>query len=112
MLINKTKKSILSKDYKICKTFLSKTIGLMLSFKPKTLLFVWEKEEIRDIHMFFVFFPIDILWLDKEKRVIAIRKRVMPFSFVKINKPAQYVIESAQGMVIKTRTETQDLIRF
>ena len=62
--------------------------------------------------MFFVFFPINILWLNKEKRVIAIRKRVMPFSLVKIDKPAQYIIESPQGMVIKTRTEKQDLIGF
>ena len=69
MIINKTKKTVLAKKYKICKSFLSKTIGLIFSLKPKTLLFIWKEEKIRNIHMILVFFPIDVLWLNKNKKL-------------------------------------------
>ena len=112
MLINKTKKTILAEDYKICKTFLSKTLGLMLSFKPKTLLFIWKKEKIRNIHMILVFFPIDVLWLDKNKKVIDVRGKIMPFLITNTNKPAKYIIELPEGTIKKTKTNKKDSIEF
>ena len=112
MIINKTKDTIISKDYKICKTSISKAIGLMFSFKPLTLLFEWKQEKIRKLHMFFVFFPIDVLWLDKEKKVIATKERLMPFSLAKVIKPAKYVIELSQETIKNTKTEVNDLINF
>ena len=76
MIINKTKNTIISKDYKTCKTTLSKTIGLMFSFKPKTLLFSWKQEKKRGIHMFFVFFPIDLIWLNRNKKVVQMKQNL------------------------------------
>ena len=46
------------------------------------------------IHMFFVFFPIDIIWLDKNLRIVDYKQNVKPFTFlVNPNKPAKYVLE-------------------
>ena len=112
MIVNKKKKAILAKKYKICKSFLSKTIGLIFSLKPKTLLFIWQKEKIRNIHMILVFFPIDVLWLDRNKKVIDMRKRFMPFLITNTSKPAKYIIELPEGTIKKTKTEKEDLIKF
>lgn len=40
----------------------------MFTLKPKTLIFVNKKEMPVSIHMFFVFYPIDVAWLDKKKK--------------------------------------------
>ena len=84
----------------------------MFSFKPKTLLFSWKKEEIRNIHMFFVFFPIDVVWLDKKKRVIYSKRKLLPFSLTNIDKSSKYIIEVPYGIIKKTRTKNGDLISF
>ena len=112
MLINKTKKTILSKKPKLCKTILSKTIGLMFHTKPKTLIFAWKKEKIISLHMFFVFFPIDLLWLNKTKKIIQLKHNLKPFQIITPKKPAQYVIELPQGTINKTKTQVNDLIEF
>ena len=46
--------------------------------------------------MFFVFFPIDILFLDKNKKIIEIKKNFRPFSFYKSREKAKYVVEIAE----------------
>jgi len=51
------------------------------------------------IDMFFVFFPIDVLWLNKEKEVIDLRRSVKPFTPMIIpRKPAKYVVELKKGV--------------
>ncbi|MBL7051390.1 DUF192 domain-containing protein [Candidatus Woesearchaeota archaeon] len=112
MLKNKTKKTLLSKKPKLCENLLSKTIGLMFSLKPKALIFKWEKEKILSLHMFFVFFPIDILWLNKYKKVVQLKQNLKPFQILIPKKPAQYVIELPQGTITKTKTQVNDLIEF
>jgi len=51
------------------------------------------------IDMFFVFFPIDVLWLSKDKEVVDIKRNVKPFTPMIIpRKPAQYVVELKKGV--------------
>ena len=112
MIINKTKKTIIAKEYKICNSTASKAIGLMFTLKSKTLLFSWKKETMRGIHMFFVFFPIDILWLNKNKKVIALKENLKPFSIYKVSKPSKYIIEMPQRTIKTTKTKINDMISF
>ena len=45
------------------------------------------------IHMFFVFYPIDVLWLDSDMNVVD-KRRVYPFMpYAASRKPAKYVFE-------------------
>lgn len=62
--------------------------------------------------MVFVFFPIDILFLDKNKKVIEMKKNFRPFSFYTPEKKARYILELPEGTIKKTRTEIGDKIRF
>ena len=43
--------------------------------------------------MFFVFFPIDVLFLDKNKMIVETKKDFKPFTFYKSKEKAQYVVE-------------------
>ena len=61
---NKKKKTI---HVKICKSFLSKTFGLMFRKNSPNLLFVFDKEKKLSIHSFFCK-PFIAIWLDKNKK--------------------------------------------
>lgn len=88
---------------RLCDTFYKRFIGLMFGKKLKkdeSLLFILPRESRlgSSIHMFFVFFPIDVLWLDKNLKVVDIRRSLKPFSFNAMPKnPAKYIIEAAAG---------------
>ena len=51
------------------------------------------------IHMLFVFFPLQIIWLDKDKKIVDF-KRISPFSIHHSPKyPAKFVVELPVGIV-------------
>ena len=81
-------------DLIFCNTFFSKFRGLMFS-KRKNLVFVLEKESRFNaiIHMLFVFYPINVYWLDKDKNIVDFRKRVMPFTIKIPRRKAKYIVE-------------------
>ncbi len=74
----------------------SKARGLMFSRK-KNLVFVFNKEKIIALHMLFVFFPIDVLFLDKEKKIVEIKENFRPFSFYSSENKAKYVVELTEN---------------
>ena len=50
------------------------------------------------IHTFFMQFPIDILFLDKDKKVIDLRRDVKPWTLnITPKKPAKYIVELTGG---------------
>ncbi|MBI4452518.1 DUF192 domain-containing protein [Candidatus Woesearchaeota archaeon] len=112
MLIrNLTKKIAMSNDAKICHDALSKFIGLMFSAKQKnTLIFKFNKEQIIALHMLFVFYPIDVVFLNKNKIVVDKKENFKPFTFYKSRKKAMYAIELPAGAAKKT--EIGDKIKF
>jgi uncharacterized membrane protein (UPF0127 family) len=71
-LKNTTKKTLIAKNAKVCKSIFSKTFGLMFS-KKKLLIFIFNKEKIIPLHMFFVFYPIEVSFLNKNKIVVEIK---------------------------------------
>lgn len=77
---------------KICKSFWSKSRGLMFSPK-KTLVFIFKRPQRISLHNFFVFYPINLLFLDENHKVIE-KKRFYPFTFYKSKKKSKYLIES------------------
>jgi uncharacterized membrane protein (UPF0127 family) len=79
-------------NFKVCKSNWQKARGLMFS-KRKNLIFIFSKEKRISLHMFFVFFPIDVLFLDKNKRIIEIKKKFRPFTFYTSKNKAKYVVE-------------------
>jgi len=61
--------------------------------KKRNLVFVFEHEQRVSLHMFFVFFPIDVLFLDHKKKIVEIKTQFKPFTFYKSKEKAKYVVE-------------------
>jgi uncharacterized membrane protein (UPF0127 family) len=87
---------------KVCRSMFSRFRGLMFTkkLKPNTgILLVSDNENIlkTSIHMLFVFYPIDILWLDKNLKIVD-KKTIKPFTINHRPKsPAKYVLELPAG---------------
>ena len=109
MIKNITKNIILSKEYLECKTILQKAKGLMLS-KPKVLIFPFNKPQIVPLHMWFVFFPIDVLYLDKNKKIVEIIHNFKPFTQYRPKTPSIYIVEFPLGMI--KNSDVGDKIEF
>lgn len=84
---------------KICSSVLSQFFGLRFS-KRKNLLFVFDKERRVVVDMFFVFYPITILYMNKDKEIIDIKK-AKPFRIYFSNKKVKYIIETIGDFKIR-----------
>ena len=109
---NMTKRTIIAENAAICRNIIAKSLGLMFALKPKTLVFIFKKEKIIQLHMLFVFYPIDVLFLNKNKVVVETKEALMPFSFYTPKKKALYIIELPQGTIKKTKTALGDKMQF
>lgn len=112
MIINTNRKTTISKKEKHLQSNTEKAKGLMFSIKPKTLIFHFEKPRKVSLHMLFVFFPIDLMFLDKNKKVIELKENFLPFSFYTSEKKCKYLIETNKGAIKKSKTRLKDLLKF
>ena len=112
MITNKTQKTIIDQRFRICRTPFQKLMGLMFSSSPKTLVFEFNKERKESLHMFFVFFPIDVIFLDRDKKVVETLENFRPCRVYFPRKKAKYIIESKQGTIKRTKTILGDNIQF
>ena len=92
MILNQNTKRIISKNEKYCKSFFSQALGLMFSSR-KNLIMEFPQEISISLHNFFVFYPLEILILDKNKKVIEIKKKFLPFTFYNPKTKGKFVIE-------------------
>ncbi len=84
-------------DLEKCDGFWKKFRGLMFS-KKKNLIFDLKKETRLGamVHMFFVFYPIDIYWLDEKSNIIDKKENLRPFRIAIPKKEARYIVEVAK----------------
>lgn len=76
-------------------------------------IFIFKNQAFRPIHMQFVFFAIDVLWLDKDKRVVSMHQSAKPFSlYIPPTKKATYIIELPEKTIQQTQTTFGDIIDF
>ncbi|MBD3310394.1 DUF192 domain-containing protein [Candidatus Woesearchaeota archaeon] len=99
-------------DHRLCRSLWSKATGLMFRKRLENRAFVFEfsSERIRSLHMWFVFYPIDVLFLDQSRKVVDIKKNFRPFEVYTPEKNCKYVIEMPAGSV--KATEIGDTIIF
>jgi uncharacterized membrane protein (UPF0127 family) len=80
---------------------------LGLSFRPdigqkQAMLFVFPQSDIYRFWMKDMNFPIDIIWLDANKKVMYTEKNLLPSTYPQTfgpNIPSQYVVEVASGTI-------------
>lgn len=109
MLYNITRKKVVTKKSKVAKGFFQLLRGLM---------FVKEKDfnyalifhlpftgtGTASIHSLFVFFPVDVVFLDKEKKVVEIVNSLKPFTTNYCpKKGSKYFVELPEGNAYKIK---------
>jgi uncharacterized protein len=88
-----------------CDDFLSQGTGLTFRTKSsvdnKAWLFRFKKSRKVSITMFFVFFPIDVVFLDKNNRIVELKENFRPFQNYTSKEKIISFIELKQGIVAK-----------
>lgn len=64
------------------------------------------------IHTFFMFFPIDVLFLDRTGRVVELIKELKPWRFYFPKQEAKWIVELQAGTIKKTSIEIGNQIIF
>lgn len=114
MIKNKTKNTVLADDCRVCRSVWSKAKGLMFTSKSyvkrHSLVFEFNRMQRNGLHMMFVFYPIDILFLDEKKRVVESKSGLKPFMLYNPRNESMYVIELPADGIKKSWTAVGDEI--
>ena len=115
MIKNKTQNTTVTAHTEYFANSWSRASGLMFR-KVKAgvgYLFLFDKPTYAAIHMLFVFEPIDVLWLDRDGRVIDMALHVKPWTLhAAPNGYATFMIEMAAGTIVLSLTQIGDEIEF
>lgn len=105
---------VIASKVRFCNSIFSKAMGLRFKFdfEDSAYVFSFEKSTIALMDMFFVFYPIDVVFLDNNKKVIEVKAKFLPFAFYKSKVKANYIIELECGAIKKFGIEIGDKLDF
>ncbi|NLP13082.1 MAG: DUF192 domain-containing protein [Clostridium sp.] len=108
---NGTKGSVLSMNTIIADTFTKRFLGLMFksSLPDNSGLLI---EPCNSIHMFFMKFSLDIVFIDRDDRVIHLIENLPPWRCSKIVFGSRRVLELPVGTIKKSNTCVGDKLVF
>lgn len=106
---NKTKNTVLAKEAEVADTFPKRLKGLLgrsgLNIGQGFIII-----PCSSIHTFFMKFPIDAIFLDKNNRVVALAESLSPSRLFGSWLKGRLVIELSAGTITKTQTTKGDQI--
>ena len=105
---NKTKKTVLTTELIIPKSLLDQSLGLLKYKTPHAMLL----KTHFGIHTFGMKYPIDVLILDNQNKVVAMKENLKPNKIFVWNFNYETVLELPTEIIKKTRTETRDFLHF
>ena len=110
-LINKTKNITLAESVFIANTFFTRVRGLLgvKEFLPNQAVIL---QPCNSVHTFFMRFAIDIIFIDKNYRVIKTLPSVNPNRIIPIYWYSNKVIELPAGRLGLTNTQLQDQLQL
>ncbi len=110
-LINQSANTILAEDVVFANTPVKRLKGLLgnKSFLDGQALVI---KPCNCIHTLFMRFAIDVLFVDKNNKVVKALKKLGPFRFSKLYWKSQIVIELPPGKLTSSQTQDGDLLQF
>lgn len=98
-------------NIKIAKSLFSRSVGVIgwKDFGDKNGLLLTNTSSI---HTFFVRFPLEVVFLNKEMEIIKIVENLRPFSFSPIVWKAKHVLEMPTGSISKYALKNGDKINL
>lgn len=107
MFINKTKNTLVLKNFSTLKG-VKKLVGLMGKEKSEIVIF----KTRFGIHTFFLKFPIDLVIVSKNKKVVFIKKSLKPNRIVFWDFRYNTVIELPEGFIEKSGINIGSILKF
>jgi len=106
-VFNKTKQTFLAYRVRIADSILARLVGLLgkRTLEADSGLWIFPS---RGIHTLGMLFDIDVVFLDKDLKVVALRELVHPFSMTALYFNAESVLELRAHTIFKSRTEVGD----
>ena len=106
---NKTKETFLAYRVKVADSILSRLIGLLGKRSLALDSGLWIVPS-SGVHTLGMLFTIDVVFLDKNLKVVGLRELLRPFSITGLNLQADSVIELPAHTIFKSRTEIGDAL--
>ncbi|MFH1397215.1 MAG: DUF192 domain-containing protein [Candidatus Omnitrophota bacterium] len=110
-ITNQTKNTVLADNVVVADTFFKRGLGLLgrKEFKPGLALIL---DPCNSIHTFFMRFSIDILFVDKNKRVIKAISNLKPFRITPVYFSSAIAIELPAGTIQLSSTSQNDTLKL
>jgi uncharacterized membrane protein (UPF0127 family) len=106
-ITNVTRMTVLGDRIEVAETSLSRVIGLLGKhcLGPGTGLLIYPSQSVHTVAMHF---PIDVIFVDRDWRVVHLRPTMVPYRLTSFQWRARCVIELPSGMIAETYTCTGD----
>ena len=114
-LIDKTIGKVIANRVELADTFWKRFLGLMFRRKfpnGNALFFNLQKSSSCSIHMFFVRFPIDLLYLDSRFMVVELHMKLKPWQIYIPKTVAKYIIELPAGTISRSKVKIGHKIKL
>lgn len=110
-IINTSRNTTIADTVCVADTSLSRMVGLLgrKNIPAGEALVI---TRCRSIHMFFMRFSIDVLFIDKEDRVVGVVETIGPFQLSPLFFRARYAVELKCGTIQASRTQVGDQLEF
>ena len=104
-------KKIIASNAKQAKNIFSQAFGLRFK-KQQNLIFDFKTERKEIIDMFFVFYPIDIIFLDENKKITELKENFRPWKIYKMKNKARFMLELKDGTISNNNVRMQQVVVF
>ncbi len=110
-IINLTKNHILAENILLADSFLKRLKGLLghKSFEKNQAMIL---RPSNSVHTFFMRFPIDVLFVDRNNTVVRTVRNMRPFRATGIYLKSVFVIEFPAGVISSTQTTEGDYLQI
>ena len=110
-ILNQTKQTVVAQKAILADTFSSRLKGLLGRDKlsPQEALII---ARCNSIHMFFMRFPLDVIFVDQDKRVVGLVENIKPFALSPVFWESFFAVEVSVGTIKLTHTTLGDRLNF
>lgn len=109
-ILNRTRDTVLATEAAVADTSRTRNIGLLRHKSLPDGQGMWIVP-CEGVHTFFMKFPIDVIYLDRNKRVVKVRPNLVPWR-ISLCLRAHSVLELPAGKAGATATERGDQLEF
>ena len=111
MAINLTKGSVVARELRIARNFIERFRGLIGS-KPLADGDGFLIPHCQGIHTFGMSYDIDVIYLDRDGRILAVYEALKPNRFAKVYFQSRFVLELPMGAIERSRSNIGDTLHL